>query len=125
MKKSSKGQLAFDTEWTKDRIEKNVLVNQTRGRFNLWRQGGYLGVTNTTRRPLEYWTSPTAGGQSDQPLRRRGVAGVRGDVMDAHLSAPSRGRSRNGQRTSLQLADWRLACEKTVRLQVFREIATK
>jgi len=52
------GQLAFDTEWTQDRIEENVLVNQIRGRVSIWRQGGYGGVTNTTRRLLEYWTDP-------------------------------------------------------------------
>jgi type III restriction enzyme len=51
-----KGQLAFDTEWTSDRLEENVLVNQIRGRLDLWRRGGYLGVTPTTRRLLEYWT---------------------------------------------------------------------
>src|SRR5918994_5782075 len=53
-----KQQLAFDTEWTNDRIEENVLVNQIRGRIDLWRRGGYTGVTPTTRRLLEYWTDP-------------------------------------------------------------------
>ncbi len=36
-KKKGKSQLAFDTEWTRDRIEENVLVNQIRGRVNVWR----------------------------------------------------------------------------------------
>ncbi|NQT82193.1 DEAD/DEAH box helicase family protein [bacterium] len=54
-KKGSK-QLEFDTEWTKDRIEQNKLVNQIRARVKLWRQGGYVGVTATTRRLLAYWT---------------------------------------------------------------------
>ncbi len=52
------GQLRFDTEWTNDRIEKNELVNRIRARVAIWRQGGYLGVTGTTRRLLEYWTNP-------------------------------------------------------------------
>jgi type III restriction enzyme len=51
-------QLAFDTEWTKDRIEENKLVNQIRARVKLWRQGGYIGVTPTTNRLLAYWTEP-------------------------------------------------------------------
>src|SRR6478735_5408362 len=57
-KKKSGKQPAFDTEWTKDRIEENRVVNQIRGRVNLWRQGGYPGVTPTTSRLLQYWTDP-------------------------------------------------------------------
>jgi type III restriction enzyme len=49
-------QLAFDTEWTKDRIEQNKLVNAIRQRVGLWRKGGYLGVAPTTARLLAYWT---------------------------------------------------------------------
>jgi type III restriction enzyme len=56
-KKGSK-QLAFDTEWTQDRIEENKLVNQIRTRVKLWREGGYLGVTPTTSRLLAYWIAP-------------------------------------------------------------------
>ena len=56
-KKGSK-QLSFDTEWTKDRIEENKLVNQIRARVKLWREGGYLGVTPTTSRLLSYWIAP-------------------------------------------------------------------
>ncbi|MDO9586153.1 MAG: hypothetical protein Q7I93_06715, partial [Syntrophales bacterium] len=56
-KKGSK-QLAFDTEWTQDRIEENKLVNQIRTPVKLWREGGYLGVTPTTRRLLAYWLAP-------------------------------------------------------------------
>jgi type III restriction enzyme len=52
------GQIAFDTEWTKDRIEENKLVNRVRERVNLWRRGGYVGVTPTTARLLAYWTRP-------------------------------------------------------------------
>jgi len=51
-------QLVFDTEWTKDRIEENKLVNQIRERVKIWRQGGYVGVTPTTNRLLSYWTEP-------------------------------------------------------------------
>ena len=51
-------QLAFDTEWTRDRIEENRLVNRIRGRVSLWRQGGYIGVTPTTAKLLDYWTDP-------------------------------------------------------------------
>ena len=51
-------QLEFDTEWTKDRIEENRLVNQIRQRVLLWREGGYVSVTPTTARLLQYWTNP-------------------------------------------------------------------
>ena len=57
-KKAGKAQLSFDTEWTKDRIEENKHVNRIRGRVNIWRQGGYAGVTATTKRLLSYWTDP-------------------------------------------------------------------
>lgn len=50
-------QLTFDTEWTQDRIEENAMVNRIRERISLWRNGGYAGVTSTTRRLLDYWTS--------------------------------------------------------------------
>jgi type III restriction enzyme len=50
--------LSFDTEWTKDRIEENKLVNQIRDRVKLWRQGGYGGVTPTTAKLLAYWNDP-------------------------------------------------------------------
>jgi len=32
-------QLAFDTEWTQDRVEENVFINQVRSRAAIWRQG--------------------------------------------------------------------------------------
>lgn len=51
-------QLEFDTEWTQDRVEENKFVNRVRARVALWRQGGYLGVTKTTARLLEYWRNP-------------------------------------------------------------------
>ena len=55
-KKRGSKQLSFDTEWTRDRIEENRLVNDIRHRVALWRKGGYGGVTPTTARLLAYWT---------------------------------------------------------------------
>ena len=49
-------QLAFDTEWTQDRIEENKTVNRIRQRVGMWRDGGYVGVTPTTVGLLRYWT---------------------------------------------------------------------
>jgi type III restriction enzyme len=57
-KKGKATQLAFDTEWTRDRIEENIFINQIRSRVSLWRKGNYQGITKTTRRLLEYWTNP-------------------------------------------------------------------
>ncbi len=57
-KKKGSKQLQFDTEWTKDRIEENRLVNDIRRRVALWRKGGYVGVTPTTARLIAYWTDP-------------------------------------------------------------------
>lgn len=54
----SRQQMVFDTEWTRDRLEENRLVNRIRERIAIWRQGGYAGVTSTTRRLLAYWTNP-------------------------------------------------------------------
>jgi len=52
-------QLAFDTEWTQDRIEENKAVNRIRQRVGMWRrEGGYVGVTPTTAALLGYWTDP-------------------------------------------------------------------
>lgn len=57
-KKGKSDQLSFETEWTKDRIEENKFINRIRGRVALWRQGGYQGITKTTRSLLEYWINP-------------------------------------------------------------------
>jgi type III restriction enzyme len=57
-KKKGTKQLQFDTEWTQDRIEENKLVNDIRRRVDLWRKGGYVGVTPTTARLIAYWTDP-------------------------------------------------------------------
>jgi len=48
-------QLVLDTEWTEERIQENRFINQMRERVAVWRNGGYQGITNTTRRLLEYW----------------------------------------------------------------------
>jgi len=57
-KKGKSKQLAFDTEWTKDRIEENQDINRIRERVSQWRRGGYVGITRTTRRLLDYWINP-------------------------------------------------------------------
>jgi len=58
-KKKGRGhQLAFDTEWTQDRIEENKFINRIRERVSQWRKGGYVGITRTTRFLLDYWTNP-------------------------------------------------------------------
>jgi type III restriction enzyme len=57
-------QLQFETEWTKDRIEPNPVVDRIRQRVGAWRQGGYVGVTGTTSRLLAYWTRE----DRDKPL---------------------------------------------------------
>jgi len=51
-------QLSFETEWTKDRIKENDEINRIRARVKRWREGGYAGVSKTTRRLLEYWANP-------------------------------------------------------------------
>jgi len=49
-------QLELETQWTRDRIEENRLINQVRERVAAWRSLRWPGVTPTTRRLLEYWT---------------------------------------------------------------------
>lgn len=53
-----RGTPAFETEWTKDRIEENKFINRIRFEVSRWRRGGYLGVTKTTAQLLDYWTNP-------------------------------------------------------------------
>jgi type III restriction enzyme len=50
--------MAFDTEWTADRIEENKFINQVRERLVLGRRGGFTGMTTTTVPLLEYWRRP-------------------------------------------------------------------
>lgn len=57
-RKKNSRQLSFDTEWTSDRLEENKFINRVRERVSIWRQGKYQGITNTTRRLLEYWIDP-------------------------------------------------------------------
>ena len=45
-------------EWTQDRVEENKFINQVRDRVSLWRRGGYLYVTPTTKKLLAHWTNP-------------------------------------------------------------------
>ena len=56
--KKRSAQLAFDTEWTKDRIEENKEINRIRDRVGNWRKLSYPGITPITRRLLDYWTNP-------------------------------------------------------------------
>ncbi|MFC1987756.1 BPTD_3080 family restriction endonuclease [Chloroflexota bacterium] len=55
-KRGSGKQLALTTDWTQDRVEENKNINRIRERVATWRQGGYVGITRTTRHLLEYWT---------------------------------------------------------------------
>ncbi|MFC1874285.1 BPTD_3080 family restriction endonuclease [Chloroflexota bacterium] len=57
-KKGKTAQLAFEAGWTQDRIQENKTINRIRSKVTTWRQGGYVGITKTTRRLLEYWTDP-------------------------------------------------------------------
>jgi type III restriction enzyme len=54
-KKGKQTQLGFETEWTQDRVKPNDFINKVRARVEKWRMGGYLGITKTTARLLEYW----------------------------------------------------------------------
>lgn len=36
-------------DWLGERVEPNQFINDVRERVALWRRGGYLGVTRTTR----------------------------------------------------------------------------
>jgi len=50
-------QLTFETEWLAERMKPNDFINDVRERVARWRQGGYVGITKTTARLLEYWKS--------------------------------------------------------------------
>ncbi len=56
-KKGKQGQLALGTEWTQDRLKENKFINRVRERVKMWRIGGYVDVTRTTARLLEYWNA--------------------------------------------------------------------
>ena len=51
-------QLSFETEWLAERMKPNDFINDVRERVGRWRQGGYVGITKTTNRLLEYWKRP-------------------------------------------------------------------
>ncbi|HEX9653709.1 MAG TPA: DEAD/DEAH box helicase family protein [bacterium] len=51
-------QLTFETEWTQERVQENKFINQIRERVSRWRSGGYVGITKTTARLLDYWQRP-------------------------------------------------------------------
>jgi type III restriction enzyme len=52
------GQMKFETEWTQDRFQSAPRTNRIRERVRQWRRGGYVGVTRTTARLIEYWNNP-------------------------------------------------------------------
>lgn len=56
--KKSGNQLALPGDWLGDRVHPNPFIDEIREKVSTWRKGGYLGVTGTTRRLLEYWTRP-------------------------------------------------------------------
>ncbi len=52
------GQQAFDTEWTRDRVEENDVTNRIRAEIDRWRSQGHPGVSHTTRYLLSHWRDP-------------------------------------------------------------------
>ncbi len=56
--RGKQAQLRLDTEWTEDRLKENDEINRIRSRIDVWRKGGYVGVTKTTGRLLVYWNNP-------------------------------------------------------------------
>lgn len=56
--KGKQAQLSLATEWTEDRLKENDEINRIRDRVAVWRKGGYVGITKTTARLLEYWSKP-------------------------------------------------------------------
>src|SRR5260221_7735261 len=57
--KREEAQLQIEGMMAADRMRPNVLINRIREEVALWRQGGYRGVSPTTRRLLEHWLDPT------------------------------------------------------------------
>ncbi|MBN1903220.1 DEAD/DEAH box helicase family protein [Candidatus Sumerlaeota bacterium] len=49
---------ATQEDWVGDRIAENKHVNDIRKRVDLWRKGGYQGITSVTRKLLDYWNNP-------------------------------------------------------------------
>jgi type III restriction enzyme len=57
-------QLAFQFQWTADRLQLNPEVNQIRSRVDLWRRRERPAITRTTRALLDWWTTS----ERDHPL---------------------------------------------------------
>lgn len=57
--KRKEAQLQIEGMMTADRMRPNALINRIRGEVALWRQGGYRGISPTTRRLLDHWLDPT------------------------------------------------------------------
>jgi len=54
--KKKGGQQVLPGDWLGERIKSNEFINRVRASVGRWRQGGYEGVTPTTRALLRYWT---------------------------------------------------------------------
>ncbi len=65
--KPTTDQETFDFDVTGERIEGNQLINEIRGRVELWRARGYPGVTPISRKLLEHWAG-TGGSREDRML---------------------------------------------------------
>jgi len=48
----------FDDQQSTESLKPNEFINRLRNEVRAWRLSGYVRVTNTTRRLLEYWTDP-------------------------------------------------------------------
>ncbi len=56
--KKKGAQLFLEPIMTADRMRTNELINRIRVEVDLWRRGGYRGITPVTRRLLEHWIDP-------------------------------------------------------------------
>src|SRR5260370_27289368 len=56
--KRKESKLQIEGMMTADRMRPNVLITRIREEVALWRQGGYRGVSPTTRRLLDHWLDP-------------------------------------------------------------------
>src|SRR5260370_41299368 len=57
--KRKEAQLQIEGMMTADRMRPNALINRIRGEVALWRQGGYRGISPSTRRLLDQRWDPT------------------------------------------------------------------
>jgi hypothetical protein len=44
--------------FTQDREQENTFINRVRKRVSLWGKGGYVAITRTIHRLLDYWKNP-------------------------------------------------------------------